>query len=94
MLSLTLYVAGNNAFSRRACINLDSIVAEMAVNTSVVIIDVLTSPELTLAKRIFVTPSLVIQYNGGAEILIVGDLTDRQKIATSIRSAQSTLPGR
>ena len=37
------------------------------------------------AKRIFVTPSLVVHYDRGPETLIVGDLNDREKIATALR---------
>ena len=66
----------------------------MGIATSVVVIDVLNNPELTLAKRIFVTPALVIHYDGCPETLIIGDLTDRQKIAATLRGAQPTLPGR
>ena len=65
----------------------------MDIVTSVVIIDVLANPELTLTKRIFVTPSLVIRYVSGPETLIVGDLTDRQKIETALcRTLESQGP--
>ena len=92
LLSLTLYVAGDNTFSRRARANLEGIVADMGIVTSVVIIDVLANPELTLTKRIFVTPSLIIRYDIGPEMLIVGDLTDRRKVTTTLCNAQSGLP--
>ncbi|MEO8752885.1 MAG: circadian clock KaiB family protein [Casimicrobiaceae bacterium] len=81
MRSLTLYVAGDNAYSRQAQANLHAIIAASGVQVAVSVIDVLKHPELTLQKRIFTTPALIVTNDGGAESLIIGDLSEREKVA-------------
>ncbi len=89
-LSLTLYVAGDNAYSRQAKANLDSILADSGVETPVVVVDVLKHPEVTVKNRIFVTPALVVVHTPGSDYLIVGDLTERDKILRILRGTPVT----
>src|SRR4051812_7063744 len=91
-LSLTLYVAGDNAFSRIAEANLRSIMLEMQLHAAITTVNVLQHPELTLKKRIFATPALVVS-NGGAESLIVGDFSERDKISGVLRNFTQGMAG-
>ena len=86
-LVLTLYVAGDNAFSRRAQANLQSILAEVGLQVTVNVVDVIKHPELTMEKRIFVTPALVVSGEEGQESLIVGDFRERDKIIRVLQSS-------
>ena len=86
-LLVTLYVAGDNAYSRQARANLESIIVDAGVETTVRIVDVLMNPQLTLEKRIFVTPALVISKGTGPESLVIGDLAERDKVERLLRSA-------
>ena len=86
-LLVTLYIAGDNAYSRQARANLESILVEAGVETKVRIVDVLVNPQITLEKRIFVTPALVISNGKGPESLVIGDLVEREKVSRLLRSA-------
>lgn len=84
-LSLTLYVAGDNTFSRRAQSNLQSIISDEGLQWEVNIVDVLKHPELTMRKRIFVTPALVVSSDGDPESLIIGDFSEREQVTRLLR---------
>jgi circadian clock protein KaiB len=90
LLKLTLYVAGNNAFSRQARANLDGIIRDAGVqlDVQVEVIDVLETPEVTLVKRIFITPALLMTNADGVESLIVGDFTRHESITQALQSAR------
>lgn len=85
VVSLTLYVAGDNAFSRQALANLQSIVVDAELSIGVRLIDVLKHPDVALEKRMFVTPALVIAHSSGTESLIIGDLSERAKVLRMLR---------
>ncbi|MEO8135018.1 MAG: circadian clock KaiB family protein [Betaproteobacteria bacterium] len=80
-LILTLYIAGDNAFSQQTQTNLEALVRDCAVAATVSVVDVLESPQLTLKNRIFVTPTLVIAGHRAQESLIVGDPSDSAEVA-------------
>lgn len=84
-LRLTLYVAGDNAFSRRAKDNLRTLLAEADIGVRLAVIDVLQDPERALRERIFATPALVVLAAGGRRSLIVGDLSERDKVRSALR---------
>jgi hypothetical protein len=86
MLVLTLYVAGDNTFSRQARANLSSIVTGAALGATIRLVDVLQHPEATLEHRIFVTPALVATTGGHAPMMIVGDLSDHDRVLRLLRS--------
>jgi len=88
-LSLTLYVAGDNVYSRIAQANLKSILAEMDLHVRFSTVDVLRHPELTMQKRIFVTPALIVSTDAGVESLIVGDFSNREKVTGMFRNLGS-----
>jgi hypothetical protein len=87
MLVLTLYVAGDNTFSRQARANLKSIVVSAGLNTTIRVVDVLQHPEMTLKHRIFVTPALVATSGEYPQTMIVGDLSDHDNVVRVLRSA-------
>jgi hypothetical protein len=83
-LVMKLYVAGNNPYSLRALENLEILQAELDCEAAVEIIDVMQSPEIALTEGIFATPALVIRI-GGASMLFVGNLSQRQDILDAVR---------
>lgn len=84
-LTLTLYVAGDNGFSRRAKANLDLVLIECAVDATIRLVDVLEHPEEAMARRIFATPALVVASGSKPASLIVGDLSDRERVISILR---------
>lgn len=88
-LSLTLYVAGDNAFSRRARSNLDLILVDEQLEATVRIVDVLDNPEEAIENRIFATPALIVGAASLSPSLIVGDLSDRDRIVSILRGSAS-----
>ena len=89
-LVLTLYVAGDNAYSRRARENLDLLVRDCAASATIHVVDVLESPAMSLDWRIFATPTLVIAGNGGHASLFVGDPRDDEDIRAILVAARES----
>ncbi len=81
--SLTLYVAGDSAASRRARANLAAVMTEMRIVLPLQVVDVQTAPEQGLADRIFMTPALLLQLAGRREML-VGDLSQRDAVRMTL----------
>jgi hypothetical protein len=88
-LSLTLYVAGNNPFSRRAKANLDLILVDTGLEATIQVVDVLKEPEQAIENRIFATPALIVGAASLSPSLIVGDLSDRDRIASILLGSTS-----
>jgi len=84
-LTLTLYVAGDNGFSRRTKANLDLVLREVGVSAPIRLVDVLEHPEEAMEQRIFATPALVVASGSKPASLIVGDLSDRDRVASILR---------
>jgi hypothetical protein len=88
-LSLTLYVAGDNAFSRRARSNLDLILDDARLQATIQVVDVLKNPEQAIEKRIFATPALIVGAASPSPSLIVGDLSNRDRILSILLGSAS-----
>ena len=88
-LSLTLYVAGDNAFSRRARSNLDLILVDARLQATIRVVDVLKNPEQAIENRIFATPALVVGAASPSPSLIVGDLSKRDRILSILVGSAS-----
>lgn len=83
--ALTLYVAGNSPASRKARINLSSILTELGVSIEPTVIDVLAAPEEAMQQHVFVTPALVVQCKAIRQ-MVVGDLSLREPVVAMLRA--------
>jgi hypothetical protein len=88
-LSLTLYVAGDNAFSRRAKANLDLILVDARLQATIRIVDVLKNPEHAIENRIFATPALIVGAASQSPSLVVGDLSNRDRVLSILLGSPS-----
>lgn len=88
---LRLYVTGNTPRAERAIMNLRRICEEeLAGKYEMVVIDVLTRPQLAEDERILATPTLVKQLPPPLR-RVIGDLSDSEKVllGLDILSAKS-----
>lgn len=76
---LELYVVGDTLNARRALENLDHIVDRMTCPVDVTVIDVSKDPKSAFTRGVFATPLLIIT-QGNHETLVIGDLSDRERI--------------
>lgn len=83
--SLTLYVAGDSAASRRARGNLAAMLAEAGLEIAPVFVDVLSAPLEAMQEKVFVTPALVVCF-GTQRQMVIGDLSRHDVVLPLLRS--------
>ena len=86
---LRLFVAGDEANSRQARMNLQRLCAEYLDGAEVEIIDVLQDFRSAVAERILVTPALII---GAAptRVMVLGNLSDTARVLSALGIAGET----
>ena len=83
---LRLFVTGESATSQNAISNLNSIANEILPGKhKIEVVNSLDDPARQFEEGVLVTPTLVIKKNSLPSRQIIGDLSDKKKIAISLQ---------
>ena len=83
---LRLFVTGESATSQNAISNLNSIANEILPGKhKIEIVNALDDPARQFEEGVLVTPTLVIKKNSLPSRHVIGDLSDKKKIASSLQ---------
>ena len=76
----TLFVAGETPCAQRAIADLRSLCEQrLAGDAEIVIVDVLTDPQIAETEQILATPTLV-KHGPSPRRRVIGDLSDRERL--------------
>jgi circadian clock protein KaiB len=82
-LRLRLFVAGEEANSRQARLNLERLCSAYLDGAEVEIIDVLTDFRAAVAERILVTPALIVG-TLPSRVMVLGNLSDTDRVLSAL----------